>query len=385
MSREAIEVGAFTWSRIQRLYQPDATALQRCEAEGLQCPQEVFTQLFHEQANNEDFAVIVSCQSKMPHRPSKAAGMTFLGAAATFFMIALPVSAQQANQTPTNATAHASLPIFYDPALVAKGFPSPLVKARIAGQDALFIVDSGASVNVLADWYAKVAKIPTTTATGAATGSGGKTTAVQMVHGLRGQWSDGQRLNLKEAIIVAFPPIFETLHLAGLVSPQLLAPKGTAAVLDLKIPSLEFKPFARAMSDLHLSQAIKVPQQVCRNLDSQFLNRLYLAPVTAAGVTDLLQIDTGATKTIVSADSKIAHAIETNSELGPRSEGLGGEVNGQRMVRNVQLLRGAKTVALNPSIGEVSASCDAKGLLGMDALRNCLLILGKDEMAFTCE
>jgi hypothetical protein len=60
MSREAIEVGVFTWSRIQRLYEPDATAhWQRCESEGLQCPQEVFSQLFHEQANNEGFAVIV--------------------------------------------------------------------------------------------------------------------------------------------------------------------------------------------------------------------------------------------------------------------------------------------------------------------------------------
>jgi hypothetical protein len=60
MSREAIEVGAFSWSRIQRLYDPDASAhLQRCESEGLQCPQEVFTQLFHEQSNNEYFAVVV--------------------------------------------------------------------------------------------------------------------------------------------------------------------------------------------------------------------------------------------------------------------------------------------------------------------------------------
>jgi len=50
MSREAIEVGAFTWSRIQRLYNVDAvTHLQRCELGGLQCPQEVFTQLFHEE------------------------------------------------------------------------------------------------------------------------------------------------------------------------------------------------------------------------------------------------------------------------------------------------------------------------------------------------
>jgi hypothetical protein len=60
MSREAIEVGAFSWSRIQRLYDADPVIhWQRCESEGLQCPQEVFTQLFHEEANSEDFAVIV--------------------------------------------------------------------------------------------------------------------------------------------------------------------------------------------------------------------------------------------------------------------------------------------------------------------------------------
>jgi hypothetical protein len=58
--RDAIEVGAFAWKRIQRLHEPDAIAhWRRCESEGLQCPQEVFVQLFHKQTNNEDFAVIV--------------------------------------------------------------------------------------------------------------------------------------------------------------------------------------------------------------------------------------------------------------------------------------------------------------------------------------
>jgi hypothetical protein len=60
MPRDAIEVGAFTWNRIQRLYESDAIAhWQRCESEGLQCPHEVFVQLIHEQTSNEDFAVIV--------------------------------------------------------------------------------------------------------------------------------------------------------------------------------------------------------------------------------------------------------------------------------------------------------------------------------------
>jgi hypothetical protein len=60
MNRSSIEVCAFSWARIQRLYDADAVVhWQRCETEGLLCPQEVFTQLFHEEANNEDFAVIV--------------------------------------------------------------------------------------------------------------------------------------------------------------------------------------------------------------------------------------------------------------------------------------------------------------------------------------
>jgi hypothetical protein len=43
MSPPAIEVGAFSWARSQRLYDADAVVhWQRCEAEGLQCPQEVF-------------------------------------------------------------------------------------------------------------------------------------------------------------------------------------------------------------------------------------------------------------------------------------------------------------------------------------------------------
>jgi hypothetical protein len=60
MSREAIEVGAFTWGRIQRLYDADsAVHWQSCADEGLECPREVFAQLFHEDANNPDFGAIV--------------------------------------------------------------------------------------------------------------------------------------------------------------------------------------------------------------------------------------------------------------------------------------------------------------------------------------
>jgi len=45
---------------MQRLYDGDpVTHWERCESEGLQCPQEIFTPLFNEKATAEDFSVIV--------------------------------------------------------------------------------------------------------------------------------------------------------------------------------------------------------------------------------------------------------------------------------------------------------------------------------------
>jgi hypothetical protein len=55
-----VEAAAFTWSRIQRLHDADpALHWRRCEAEGLECPQEVFTQTFSEQPRNQELVAIV--------------------------------------------------------------------------------------------------------------------------------------------------------------------------------------------------------------------------------------------------------------------------------------------------------------------------------------
>jgi hypothetical protein len=304
----------------------------------------------------------------------------FPRSAVVVLLICVPFASAQQGDRP--------LPVFYDPGLAAQGFPSPLIKAEIGGHEALFIIDSGSSVNVLADWYAEEAEIPIRESSSTVKGSGGMETGTRSAFQLQGRWSDGRQFALKEALVVAFPQLFKSLHLGGLLSPQLLAPAGTAAVVDLRIPTLRFASFARALSELQRSKSSSGPHalsRVCENADSKFVNRQYLTPVTAAGVTDLMLVDTGATKTIFSDDAKIAHAIESASEPGPFSQGVGGEVNARRIVHGVQLLRGGRAIELNPSIGEVSAYCGAKGILGMDALRHCLLILGDKKMALDCE
>jgi hypothetical protein len=279
------------------------------------------------------------------------------------------------------------LPIFYDHALAEQGFPNPLVKARIAGHEAIFIVDSGASVNTLADWYVEAAGIAAAKTDTVVTGTSGKTAPALLAHRLRGHWSDGQRFVLNEAMVIAFPPYFKALHLGGLVSPQTLAPAGMAAVLDLRAPSLRFVPYERALSELRRSTTPTAPIDLtppCQYQGANHMNRLYSAAVTVAGATDLMLIDTGATGSIFSDQSKIAYAIGSGSELDTPSDSVGDTVSTNHIVRNVPVQRGGGIVTLSPDVGKTSSRCNAQGILGMDALRSCLLILGENQMAFSC-
>jgi Aspartyl protease len=280
-----------------------------------------------------------------------------------------------------------TLPVFYDSTMTAKGFPSPFLRVRIGEHEATFLVDSGASTHVFADWFVKAAGIPSLETDSTVQGSSGKSASERTVHQLHGAWSDGRSFNLDEAVVVSFPDFFESLHIGGLLSPQLLAAPGSAAVLNLKIPSFHFLPFAQAVSELRRSKSSKLTldrTRACQNPTSHFKNREYVAPVSLGPVTDLMLVDTGATKTILSRESKLAQAIDMRSEPGGASESVGGEVDARRIVRDVQLVRGGAGVALDPAIGNVSAPCRAKGVLGMDALRGCVLVLGEEELALSC-
>ncbi len=200
-----------------------------------------------------------------------------------------------------------SLPVFYDQVLAAKGFPSPLIRARVGQQEVLFIVDTGAGVNTLAAWLVEEAGIATKHTGSTARGSTGEESPVSVTYGVRGTWSDGRTFELHEAIVVQFPPLFKTYRIGGLVSPQLLAPPGSAAVLDLTKPSLDFQALDQALAAIgNVSQASPPGLvTVCRNPESQFVNVLYSAPIRVSGEAGTVLVDTGATVTILQPDSAI--------------------------------------------------------------------------------
>jgi hypothetical protein len=277
-----------------------------------------------------------------------------------------------------------SIPLHYHPALIAKGFPSPIVRIEIRGQPpARFLIDTGASIHTLAAWYVKAAGIKAVASQGSARGSTGQETSIRVARQVSLTLENGRALPLAETVVVDFPPIFEELHIAGLLSPQLLAPPGQAAVLDLRVPYLEIQPFQQAMDSLGLAPLPEA--RACIDAESEFTNRAYSIRITAQDRDASVILDSGATGTVLATDSAIAKALASSSIDGKHTQGLGGAPEANRHVPAVEILRAGVPVTVDVGLGKSPGpACGPDGLLGMDALRDCLLVLGESALGMAC-
>jgi hypothetical protein len=249
---------------------------------------------------------------------------------------------------------------------------------NINGHSVWFIIDTGASVHTLASWLVTEAGIVTHATSGTANGSTGGKSAVQAVYGAAIRVNDsGDVLPLREAIVVDFPPVFHGQRIGGLLSPQLLAPAKMAAILDLHAPRLSFGPAPVASAGT----------RVCRNSNSLFVNRLYAAPVSPGGTQApmlLMLVDTGATSSVASSSSPLTAALSGRATVSGHTQGVGGAAIITRTVPNVALKFGGSGATVALTIAGSPPSCGADGLLGMDALRGCRLVLGESAFAWTC-
>jgi hypothetical protein len=258
---------------------------------------------------------------------------------------------------------------------MAIGFSSPLLRGTIHGQTVWFIIDTGASVHTLASWFVTAARIVTHATNATTTGSTGSKSAVRVVY-RESIHVDGRQddLAVREAIVVDLPPIFQQQRIGGLLSPQLLAPVNMAAILDLRAPRLSFGASAAASTGT----------RVCRNRDSPFANRLYAAPISTGNLEGTMLIDTGATSSIALPSSPIAVALSGRASVTGHTQGVGGTATITRKVPGVALKFGGGEGTVSFTIGGAPSSCGTDGLLGMDALRGCRMVLGQSTFAWSC-
>ena len=284
---------------------------------------------------------------------------------------------------PSSADA---IPLQYQESLIKLGFPSPLLRATVGGQQVWFIIDTGAGVHAFATWFVTAAGLKPRPTTAAVTGSTGETdNHLSMVESTVLQYEGDREFTLREAIVVELPGIFAEQRIAGLLSPQLLAAPHTAAVLDLRVPRLRFEPFDAAVGTLKREHGmISTGSRACRNPESPFENRQYAASIRVNGISGTMLVDSGATGTVAFQNSHIVSGLPSGGSGINRTQGVGGTAQTTRTVSGVRLERGGTTATIKLIIGSAAPGCGSDGLLGMDALRQCVLVLG-DAIAWFCD
>jgi len=271
----------------------------------------------------------------------------------------------------------------YNADLAAMGFPSPVLRATVNGQAVWFLVDTGATVHTVARWFATAVHLGLHDTKTTIIGSTGATSQAHAAGSIQLETRDGGTISLRDPIVVDFPQTFADQRIGGLISPQLLAPAGEATILNLRTPSLSFAPFDSAVAALGLApSAATANAHVCPS-GGPPPGRTYGASVTIAGITADLTTDTGATATSVGS-TRVVRALTARSEQNGRVEGIGGGPQAAKTVAGVTIVRGGAARKADVVLGGTSDGCGADGLLGMDALRGCTLVLGEKTMAWSC-
>lgn len=284
------------------------------------------------------------------------------------------------------ADGAAAIGLHYSAELRKVGFPSPVLTAKIGGQEVRFLVDSGAGVHTFAAWFAKAAALkPMSGSNVHAVDSSGNSIDVLIVRDAPLRLSNGSTLDIDEAIVADFPPMFEQLKIAGLLSPQLLATKTQAAIFDLNIPELRFEPMESALEHLHASiLSADDMTGVCAQKESPLTNRLYTIRTLVGGVATSLTIDTGATTTSIQDGIPAAHVLRAKPGTGRDQMGVAGKRVRVFQSVPVDVDFGAGPRRLPVGVGPSAGGCGSQGRLGMDALAGCRWVFGSAAFAMSC-
>ena len=295
--------------------------------------------------------------------------------------IALLVPACSLPPHVSNGASPRASPLRYDSTLAAAGFPNPLLRLTIGGRTVWFIIDTGAGVHTIASWLVSAAGLRTHASSSAVTGSTGAEQRVRAAEGISARLEDGRTLPIPEGVVVDFPGIFEEHEIGGLLSPQLLS-RNEGVVLDLRTPALSVEAFSAATARLRSTNVAEA--RVCHNAASPFRNGLYAVPATVAGTPATLLLDTGATRTVMGVESGIAQRLASQSAGGSSTQGVGGTVTTSQRVPGVPLVVAGTTTVVELTLAPAAGNCGAEGLLGMDVLRNCVLVLAESAFAWSC-
>jgi predicted aspartyl protease len=268
-------------------------------------------------------------------------------------------------------------------------FPLPLVHGTVAGVPTWMLVDTGANSHVIAGWLARKVGLPLQRLGDVGTDHVGRTIptfrvdhAGVVIDGW-GPLADGP------VLVTDVPEPIERLGIGAFVSPQSLA-GGAAVILDFPAKEMRLAAYDETQAELvRLGQGDLLSPNggvACEDTESPIKGLAYVVPATIEGQSVTLLIDTGAQRTDLLGSSRAGRMLTPHSV--PNKEQMfaaSGRVR-TRTLKGAQVTVGGRSIHTDIDLmpGAPDPFCPRDGVVSMDVLSACVLVLGPGRMFGRC-
>ena len=268
-------------------------------------------------------------------------------------------------------------------------FPLPIVMGTIAGQPVPMLVDTGANAHVIAGWMARKLGLSMKKLGDMGTDHVGKTIAAYRIDKPDMVLDEWGPLEAGPVLATEVPEFIEKLGIGAFISPQRLVEDGDAVVFDLKKKELRAVWWDEALYSL---SAKGVPLvlgdggRACQELDGPIKGLSFVVPATVEGFRTSLLVDTGAQHSDVFVGSNAGQNLAERSVANKEPMYTAAGKISARRINGAIVTAGSFTMKSDVDLiaGAADESCPRDGVLAMDVLHNCTLLLGRTRFWATC-
>lgn len=272
-----------------------------------------------------------------------------------------------------------------------KSFPLPIVKGTIAGQPVRMMLDTGANSHILAGWFVRKANLTSKKLGGGGTDHAGTAIETFRVEKPEIAIDDWGKLTTASVVATEIPKAIEKLGIAAFLSPQALVTANDAVVLDLAKGELRAAPWDEAKAELAQREGW-VPlfdgnAKLCEQTSGAIHVLSYVIPAFVDSQRVALLVDTGAQHSDIFATSTAGKKLAPKSVVSKEAMYTAAGGMDTRILEGVTVSTGTFGVKTDVDIigGGPDAWCPRDGVVAMDLLRSCTLLLGKSRLDGRCE
>jgi predicted aspartyl protease len=324
---------------------------------------------------------LASCEGAAAPAPSRLAGSGTRGVASP------PESAAMSGAPPRVTVGRRRVALQFD--LDGRRSPLPLVHGTVAGEPVWMVVDTGATSHVIASWLARKVRLPMHALGEVGSDHTGRAVTVYTVEN-PGVSIDGWGALAGGPMLVSdMPEPFEGIGIGVSLSPQWLGTSDDAVVLDLPHHEMRTAPWAEAVKALEGAPGREIarrPARLCRDTGSAIQGLEFVLPASIDGHGVDLLLDTGAERTDLLTPTRVGRIVAGRAR--PSQEQVyaaAGRVK-TRLVQAAEVKIGEWSLTTDIDLvpGVSDPMCPRDGVVSMDALSTCTLLLGRKQLRGRC-